>query len=538
VGYQGFNFAFIGHVGRYHTPLDNVANANAGTIQQQGDNALAVAGALANSPTLRPSIAESTFFDVFARTLIAWPADFTLPAALVAFILLLAEAAILLRKGVVTGREVLWGWLGTLAMLLLGATLCTGALALGIASGKVPTLSGESWISRPAPMQFAVAAIALLAAGLVAAWLWRRAGFWGFWVAAALFGAALSIVSAYFVPGGSFVLLLTAVAAGLGALPFVVSLARSGTPAAWSTDFAALLPTCVVFGTAFPQLRFLYMALGSAAWPISTLILDLCAASLLPLLAIAGGRALRRVIVITGLIAAGGILLTLSLPTYSAEWPERINLEHWLDADTGQSQFLARCDSMLLPASLAAAARFDPVPRPRFAGSAVKAFFAAAPKLELAAPELSLTQSPAPAAQPAAAAQSTRAAEPKGAVTHLDLRLRSVRGAPEVFMVFPASAGVKYITLATPQGPLPTKLATLKSGATLLDIYGLSSDGVAFGLEVAGPLPVAVQVLDQSYELKAGEFLQRARPQDATSSQDGDVTVVHRTVTLNPAAGR
>jgi len=32
--------------------------------------------------------------------------------------------------------------------------------------------------------------------------------------------------------------------------------------------------------------------------------------------------------------------------------------------------------------------------------------------------------------------------------------------------------------------------------------------------------------------------LQRARPQDATSSQDGDVTVVHRTVTLNPAAGR
>src|SRR5271156_835665 len=40
-GYQGFNFAFIGDVGRYHTPLDNAANASAASIQQQGDNALA-----------------------------------------------------------------------------------------------------------------------------------------------------------------------------------------------------------------------------------------------------------------------------------------------------------------------------------------------------------------------------------------------------------------------------------------------------------------------------------------------------------------
>ena len=51
-GYQGFNFAFIGNVGRYHTPLDNVANAGAGSIQQQGDNALAVLSALAEFPDL------------------------------------------------------------------------------------------------------------------------------------------------------------------------------------------------------------------------------------------------------------------------------------------------------------------------------------------------------------------------------------------------------------------------------------------------------------------------------------------------------
>src|ERR1700722_10304439 len=99
--YQGFNFAYIGNVGRYHTPLDNVANASTPSIQQQGDNALAAVTALANSETLHPPIGESVFFDVFGRTLIAWPSEFTLPAALLSLALLLAETVILVRQGTV-----------------------------------------------------------------------------------------------------------------------------------------------------------------------------------------------------------------------------------------------------------------------------------------------------------------------------------------------------------------------------------------------------------------------------------------------------
>jgi hypothetical protein len=53
---------------------------------------------------------------------------------------------------------------------------------------------------------------------------------------------------------------------------------------------------------------------------------------------------------------------------------------------------------------------------------------------------------------------------------------------------------------------------------------------------------LAVQVFDQSFGLpdavSAGRSLQRARPPNATSSQDGDSTVVQRTVLLDPAAGR
>jgi hypothetical protein len=318
------------------------------------------------------------------------------------------------------------------------------------------------------------------------------------------------------------VLLLWAIAAGLGALPATVSLMKSRA-ASRTTNCAALVPALVIFGAAFPLLGFLYTALGSLAWPVSTLVLGLGAATLLPLLAAASRQARRQVTAAAALFAVGGLAVSLSLPTYSAEWPERINLEYWLDADTGQSHYLARCDSSRLPAALAAAAPFDPVPRPRFAGSGSLAFYAAAPKLALAAPELRLT------------AQSTVAA---GAASHYELRLRSLRGAPEALVVFPASAQVEEIALATPTGPVRAKLNKLRSGATLLDIVSLPAAGVDISVDAAGRLPATVQVFDQSYDFPTEGTLRRARPANAISSQDGDLTVVHRTVSLHPAADR
>jgi hypothetical protein len=439
---------------------------------------------------------------------------------------LLAEAVILLRRREVTGWEVLWGWVGTVGTLLLGLALCAAALALLISVGKVPPIGRASWISQPLPMHIAATAIAMLAAGCVGAWLARRAGFWGFWVAAALLAAVLSVISAAVIPGASFVPLLTAVAAGLGGLPYTVSLARSRARPRWTTGFAALLPVAAIFAAVLPLLQFLYMALGSLAWPLSTLVLCLGTGTLLPLLATASGGARQGVIAPAAGIAAGGLALTLFLPTYSADWPERVNVEYWYDADTSQSHYLALCDSLRLPTAFAAAAHFDPAPRPRFTGSPSLAFYAAAPTVALAAPELTVIP------QPTAASQTA------GSITHFELRLRSLRGAPEALVVFPASAHVADIGWASAAGPARARLAKLRSGATLLDMVGLPAAGVEFSVDTAGPIPVAVQVFDQSYDLAEGRNLQRARPTSATSSQDGDLTVVHRTVSLDPTAGR
>jgi hypothetical protein len=519
-GYQGFNFAYIGNVGRYHTPLDNAANADASSIQHQGDNALAALFALANASTLDPSAGESVFFDGFSRTLIAWPAAFTLPAALLALILLLTEFAVLLREGAVTWRQALWGWVATGCTLCLGVGLCSGLLALSVGLHKVPSLEGSSWISQPLPMHIAAAAIALLAAGGTGLCLARRAHYWGFWIGAALQIAVLCVISAVVVPGASFLFLLTAAAAGVGALPFTVSRLKCAVPKPWVLDLAALLPALVLFGAEFPLLRFLYMALGSLAWPLSTLALSVATAFLLPLLARASGTARRVVVALAALSALGGAIATLGLPAYSADWPERVNLEYWLDVDTGESHYLARCDSSRLPATLAAAAHFEPIPRPRFAGSASQAFYADAPLLALAPPELSSAESTGTAAG------------------RYVLHLRSARGAPEAIVVFPAGAQVGEIELAAVQGPVRAKTRKLRSGATLLDVVGLPAAGVEFSFDAAAAAPIKVQVFDQSYDFPPQVGLRQARGPNTTSSQDGDLIVVHRTVSLFPAAGR
>jgi hypothetical protein len=413
-----------------------------------------------------------------------------------------------------------------------------------IAIGKVPPLHGASWIAHPRGMHIAAASIAILAATGASAVLGRRAGFWGFWVAAALLIALLAVAGAAAVPGADFVLLLASAAAGIGALPYTFSLLRSRTPRQWTADAAALLPLWVIFAGLFDVLRYLYTALGSLAWPISTLLLSLGMATLLPLLTAAGGPARRRITALISLITLGCLGMTLYLPTYSADWPEHINIEYWYDADTGRSNYKVRADSERLPSALADAGHFDPMPRPRFEGSGAPAFYAPAPDLRLDAPELApisqvvATSLPSVPPPPSMSTPQSHSPSQPAATAHLVLRLRSVRGAPEALMVFPASARVADISVATAGGPQRSKLTRMKSGATLLDMVGLPAAGVEFSVDVGGSLPVAVQVFDQSYELVEGRDLQKLRPPNATSSQDGDLTVAHRTVSLDPAAGR
>jgi hypothetical protein len=531
--YQGFNLAFIGDVARYHTPLDSWANSNASTLQHQGNNALSALLALAESSEAKLSAEDSVFFDVFARTVIVWPVRFVLPAAILAVAVVLLVTVVLFRRGQLTRSRALWGALGAAATPLLGAVLGVGSLALLRAFGKLPPMDALPWIAHPLAMQLASAALALLSACVIGALCMRRAGFWGLWFGGAMLIALLAVATSATVPGASFALLLAALAAALAPLPAVRAMNLGRECSQGTAEFAILAPALVLSAVLMPVLLLLYPAIGAPAWPIETVIWCLAAVLFLPLLSTGTRRARKVAISLAAVVVIAGITATLLLPTYSARWPQRVNIEYWFDADRNEGHWWVRPLSLRLPEEMRKAAGFDPVPRARLSGSPSLGFFAAAPSLVLAAPEL-LQISSAPAAS----------APGKPPLTHYELRLRSVRGAESAFVVFPAAANIREISLAAPSGLRRAKLHRLPGGATVLLIVGIPEAGVQFGIDGAGPTGEGplVQVFDQSYglpeELPAANVLKRARPFNAIRSQDGDVTVVQRTVSLNPAAVR
>jgi hypothetical protein len=558
--YQGFNLAFIGDVGRYHTPLDTMANADLGTIQHQGDNALGALLALAGATAAHAPDADSVFFDLFAHALVVWPSVAALPAALAALAVLVAQTVLLLRRGAVTGRALRWGTVGTLANLAVGAALGAAPVALLLGAGKLAPLDSAPWIAHPLPMIIGAWAIPWGTAALVSLWLTPRAGFWGFWLGASLLLAALAVAVAATAPGACFPLLLGAWAAALALVPYLMgskpapaiashgsritppsttstpststpststpstSTPSTSTPSTTTVDFAGLLPLLVLLAALLPMVQLMYPALGALAWPLSTLALCLATSLLLPLLANATVRARRGVGAIAALLTVGGIAVTMVLPTYSDRWPQRVNIEYWLNADH-TAHWWVQPASRRLPAALASAAHFDALPEMRYPGSGALGFAAAAPVIDLAAPELTVL-----AATPA-----------ENAKTHYELRLRSPRGASAAVVVFPASASVQEIMAGTQSGASRVSLQRLASGATRLDVAFIPPEGTEFALD-AGPGAIALQVFDESYglptQLPSANVLQQARPQDATSSQDGDTTMVQRTAVLLPATGR
>jgi Peptidase family M28 len=520
-GYQGLNFAFIGDVAYYHTPLDDWENSSATTMQHHGANALGSLLALADATDLSPPPSDSMFFDVLARTVIVWPIAAVLPAAFAALAILVLGQVLLIRSGRLTGVEALFGFIGAFVNLLLGAALSIAVLMLLRFLGRVPPMGALPWIAHPAAMHVGSAAITLFCATVSAAWFARRAGFWGLWSGAAMFTALLSIASAILVPAAGYLMLVTALAAALGIVPCVLAVLKGRMPSQAAAELAVLLPGLVGFAILLPLLLLLYSALGAVAWPIGSVTLCLSAIFLLPLLAQAA-LTRQRLMLLASIVIFAAVCITVVLPTYSTHWPQRMNVEYWLDADAGKAHWWTQTASLRLPGAMAEAVKFDPTPRERFPGYPSQGFFAEAQALKLSAPELT------PVVADAASA------------AHIELLLRSTRGAPTGFVVFPASANIQSVVLATSSGPLRAKLHMLRNGSTVLLAPGMPATGLRFGIDAAAPL--TVQVFDENYALPAeladGKLLLRARPQAATSSQDGDVTVVQRTVRLDPAAGR
>ncbi|HUP44328.1 MAG TPA: M28 family peptidase [Thermoanaerobaculia bacterium] len=303
-GLQSMNFAAIGNVAYYHTPLDDLSRVNLRTLQHHGDNALAAARAL--QQRFEPAQHNAVFFDVMNIALVSWPERWTLWIALGSLAVLFIGA-----------RDASW------RDLLAGA--CLTIVALSIAAAAAVALV---WLAhlragpfgRVAYPQPVIAAMWLtgITAVLIAFRFTRSSERRSLYAGASLVWHGLAVALASSLPGTAFLFLVPAIASS-------ICVAARARPLV-----AAIAPAATAGMLLFPLALFLYPALGKTGLLPVALLVAMVATTVVPWIEgrvwpLSGGMA--------G-IAIAAALIANGFPVFTAERPRREAIEHELPSPT------------------------------------------------------------------------------------------------------------------------------------------------------------------------------------------------------------
>jgi hypothetical protein len=517
-GYEGFNFALIGDVERYHTPQDRFENLELGSLQHQGQNALSVVQALAMADLASRPTAGAVFFDVFSRTLWHWPASWS-PWLGLALTAALVYALIAIKRRVGVSVPSIAYALAALLLGWAGAVIsCAVLLTIVRAGGGVPSASAYSWAAFPQGMHAACIALALLAPAWAAKMFRRRIDAWSLWLAYLKLQAALALVCALRFPELSYLFFSPALA-GLIAALLTIGLLRLGPPRAQFPRLNAALPVVGAALTFIPILLLLYPGLGADAWPAITALAGLAALGLAPLLLQAPARDCRIYLWASAVVVVAGCGMTLLMPEYSSRMPQRTLLWYLLDADAGKAAWLLQPDSKSLPPQLALHGMSEPQQAALPAGTIAGPVSAPAPQLDYPAPLLQV-----------------RSVENQSNTVLYHLHLSSARNAPEIELAVAEDRSMGATLDLGPDQKLPARFWRSADGSRWLQLIGVPPEGIDLTLKTSNATDLALTILDRSYGVPAaGAALRNRRPALTTASQDGDLTIVYRSVRLSAA---
>ncbi len=493
-GTAGINFAYLGDATQYHTPLDDFAHVDEGSVQRRGDQVLAMVRAFGNARLDVESPGDAVWFDVLALFVVWWPAGWTPWIIAVAFALLAGATVLGVRRRAISFTGVVLG---------VASLVAAAALAFGLGMGLV-------WLYRlrapgaqfPPHVWLMVAAAWLggIAVALaVVALARRRASFDSMFVGLALGWNLIGFALAQRLPGAAYVALVP------GAFMSCFALLRSAAGASEQiASIGALVPTAVVF-VPFALLLDDSLGPGSVAVVAAMLALvSLTFAVMLTSLARRLAPALLAAALVVGIIGA-------LVPNTSSSHPRHLSLSHVTDAATGN----ARWQATSLTQELRAAAPFDPAPQqvaPWFGPRGI-AQVAAAPSAALTPPTVRV---------------ETAMRDGARVVT---LHVATTRQAPRLRIVWRSDAAVESVRIngvAPPPGK--RRSAFLAPHWNAIVVRAASAEVEIVTRDAA---PAEANVSDVSFGLPpSGAALIQARAASgAVTFQEGDLTVVEQHVT-------
>lgn len=512
-GYQGVNFAAIGDVVEYHTPLDNFANANSATLQHHGDNALTALQAFADADITNPPQTAAAYSDLFERWTVSWPARAGLSIALGSAFILLLEIVWLVYKKNLNLIGWLWGCLTWIITLV-----ATGVLAF-VLQVALKKLGAEpvNWVAHSLPIQIAFWSLALSVVCFVALRFAARASPAGLWAGVWTCWAFSGIVLAWRAPSVSYILQIGTVSAALAAFVFVFRTKERSR----GFGFTLILPLAAVAIVSFGTALLLYPGFGTARLPEISLVVAFLLTPMAPLCGNMGKARGARVVLpgFTIALTLAAAFLAVVLPAFSAKSPEHVNFEYVQDSDSGKSQWVVYPASGRLPEPIRLATNAARQAGGPFPWVTSTSFVANAPHLDLPPPTFTILGS----------------SESAGKRQYRTL-LRSERGAARAVLFFPPDSGVESVQIEGQ--PVPPESPRLRAALNGWFAY-LCETMPAKGIEISFNLPagksVRVYAEDESFTLPLeGMFLLKARPLTATPYGDGDQTVVVRQVELLP----
>jgi hypothetical protein len=301
-GFRGLNFAFIGSVEHYHTPLDAPRSLEPHAVARYASEMKDTVVRFANHSKALDDGARATFFDLFHQVAFVWPS--WLDPILAA--LLLAGVIALLRS-FDAGRPSLRALLQSVAMTL-AAIIIPILAALPIS----PLLHrGSDWLVDARPALLSTVLLALAAVMLAArSVIWLRCNEVAVAAGMTLVLLLLAIVFRFVLPGATYVALLPAFAG-------VMHLAGLRARAGWLTLPLAVIANAAVLAMLIPAIED---ALGLPALPVAAF---LAAIILLPLITVRDGRVLTLVAIASILVAMLSVATVARHPRFDASHPAK-----------------------------------------------------------------------------------------------------------------------------------------------------------------------------------------------------------------------
>ena len=506
-GIQGFNLAFLDGTAFYHRD-DTLARLDARSVQHQGEEAWALLQALDAGPPASAAQGDAVYFDLFGREVV-WseglsPWLIALAAGLVGLVFFREELR--LRRGDLVRAAVLL-LCAVLLTLLLGGVLVWLLYPL---LGRAPEFP-----AHPVPFLFAFLALgAAVSVGLPRwkqAWVLRRACLWVFVAILVCLSAMLQV----FLPGAVYLLLV----------PALLGAAALAGASLWGLDKAGaslLAVTVLLCGAGVlwvPLMRLLYQGEGVVSLPVIALVTALMLL-LVQLLAPVPHRPRVWVAGASLVLAAGAAVMAFVLPHYSPAAPAPINLfclqpkrgsPHWVIV-------LPEKMHRLVPTVLHAA--------PFTADREAKALL---PWINGPVPLYW-----APAELPALPVPGIKVLSRQVAGDGVCLQTE-VGGSARfghVILKFPPELMVRSMSLHG------EKIGTIPQTGWKTFSSSLFDGSVDAAFCLAGPAQSEIHVIGATRLLPAqGDFLVRARDQDASASQDGDATDSYESYTLAQLLG-